>query len=243
MGLSCLRPPVDPEVEKILQNVTIKSEDIIIKKGKKIDKIKQKQEKEFKERAEDLRAAENKSKDEIKEILKKHNEIELKFEKELIANELDKLHSFWEIGLELSEPLKKVTLENLKKKIEKAMSQLKEGLNNQMKEIENYSPKQFLESKYGRPLKQALVKQGLSKTLLESFKKNLLEERNKRRKEERNTFSYLKDIEINEEDFEFKIDDLFEAVFGEYEEAFMPKMMKDFLKMEENLEDLEQDDD
>lgn len=240
MGLSCLRPPVDPEIEKILENVPKKCEDIIKKKDEKFDKIKKDQDDEFQNRAEELRSAEKKSEDEIKEILKKHNKKELELEKELIANELDKLHSFWEVGLELSEPFKKVTLENLKKKIEKEIEKLKEGLNNQLKEVENFTPKQFLESKYGKPLKEALVKQGLSKTLLEDFKKNILKERKQRRKEERNTFSYVKDNELNEEDFEFKIDDLFEAVFEEYNDAFMPKIMKDFLKMDEKLE---QDDD
>lgn len=60
----------------------------------------------------------------------------------------------------------KKTLENMKKKIEKAMKQLKEGLNNQLKEVENFTPKQFLESKYGKPLKEALVKQLLSKATM-----------------------------------------------------------------------------
>ena len=233
MGVSCdkCKTPLDPEVEEILKKVAEKSPDIIdncVIKKKKIDD-------EFnevlEERKKKVEESKDKSSSELEELLKEYNKKELEKEKELIANELDKMHSLWELGLDLSNPLKNYTITKLTKKLDDAPAVLKPAINKQINEVKAYSPKQFLNSAFGKPLKNALIKQGMSVTVLKNFKEELLEKRKTRRKEERNQFSFVKKNEFPPEDeFEFNVDDLYEAIFDEYKEDFQSSIKEKFLK-------------
>ena len=238
MGLSCFKPKIPPEVEEILKTLEQKSPDIIENCGKKKLEIELKKKDLYLKREKEVGEASSKSEDELKKLLLKYNKKELKLEKELVAYEVDKMHSLWELGLDLAEPLKKVTLKQLEKKLDNAPGPLKAGINMQINEVKAYSPKQFLNSPFGKPLKDALVKQGMSKNLLENYKKELVEDRKKRRKEERAKFSHVKQNEFPPEDeLEFKVDDLYDSIFEEYKDAFLPEVMKKYLEMKEEEEE------
>ena len=77
-----------------------------------------------------------------------------------------------------------------------------------MKEVE------FLDSTYGKCLKDALVKKGLSQTALTSFKNNLYKKRQERRENER------KEFDIKENDFGNEFDkielNLFKLINSEF---------------------------
>ena len=233
MGTACdkCKTPLDPEVEEILKKVGEKSPDIIdnciVKKQKILDEFNE----VLEERKKKVEESKDKSSSELEELLKEYNKKELEKEKELIANELDKMHSLWELGLELSDPLKNYTITKLTKKLNDAPGPLKPAINKQINEVKAYSPKQFLNSTFGKPLKNALIKQGMSVTVLKNFKEELLENRKKRRKEERNQFSFVKKNEFPPEDeFEFNVDDLYEAIFDEYKEDFQSSIKDKFFK-------------
>ena len=189
MGLDCCPTPSIPEeVKKILKTVEEKSPEIVNIEINKKQKIKDKLNKIYEERAQKVTEGKDKSEDELKNLLKEYNKKELKQEKKLISVELDKMHSLWELGIELADPLKNFTIDELKKKLDKVPEFGKAAVNSQIAEIKAYSPKEFLNSKFGKPLKDALVKQGMSKTILENYKKELLEDRKKRRKKKETIF-------------------------------------------------------
>ena len=243
MGLDCCPTPSIPEeVKKILKTVEEKSPEIANIEINKKQKIKDKLNKIYEERAQKVSEAKDKSEDELKNLLKEYNKKELKQEKKLISVELDKMHSLWELGIELADPLKNFTIDELKKKLDKVPELAKAAVNSQIAEIKAYSPKEFLNSKFGKPLKDALVKQGMSKTILENYKKELLEDRKKRRKKERDNFPYVKQNEFPPEDeFEFKVDDLYESIFDEYKGNFKEHLKKKMLVIEDDSDDDEVD--
>ena len=196
----------------------------------------------YEERAQKVTEGKDKSEDELKNFLKEYNKKELKQEKKLISVELDKMHSLWELGIELADPLKNFTIDELKKKLDKVPELAKAAVNSQISEIKAYSPKEFLNSRFGKLLKDALVKQGMSKTILENYKKELLEDRKKRRKKERDNFPYVKQNEFPPEDeFEFKVDDLYESIFDEYKGNFKEHLKKKMLVIEDDSDDDEVD--
>ena len=243
MGLDCCpTPPIPEEVKKILKTIEEKSPEILDMEVNKKKKIKDKLNNIYGERAQKVSEAKDKSEDELKKLLIEYNKKELKKEKKLISVELDKMHSLWELGIELADPLKNVAIDELKKKLDKVPEFGKAAVNSQIAEIKAYSPKEFLNSKFGTPLKDALIKQGMSKTVLENYKKELLEDRKKRRKEEREKFSYVKQNEFPPEDeFEFKIDDLYESIFDEYKGAFKEHLKKNMLFIEDDSDDDDDD--
>ena len=243
MGLDCCpTPPIPEEVKKILKTIEEKSPEILKMEVDKKKKIKDKLNNIYGERAQKVSEAKDKSEDELKKLLIEYNKKELKKEKKLISVELDKMHSLWELGIELADPLKNFTIDELKKKLDKVPELAKAAVNSQIAEIKAYSPKEFLNSKFGKPLKEALIKQGMSKTVLENYKKELLEDRKKRRKEEREKFPYVKQNEFPPEDeFEFKIDDLYESIFDEYKGAFKEHLKKNMLFIEDDSDDDDDD--
>ena len=233
MGLSCdcIQLKVDPEVEDLLNKVKDKAPDIIKNFVIIEEKIKNEFTQLLEKRDKDVGEAKNKNEEELKKLLKKYNEKELDVEKEKISNEVEKMHCLWELGLELTEPLKNYTLKELQKKLDKAKGPFKKAVDSQINQVKAFSPKEFLNSPFGKPLKTALIKQGMSKTLLEDFKKQLLKDRKERRKKEKEKHPHVKNINLEEEDFEFNIDDLFEAIFDEYKDEFKSTIEKNLLKM------------
>lgn len=233
MGLSCdcIQPKLDPEVEDLLNKVKDKAPDIIKNFVINEEKIKNEFTQLLEKRDKDVGEAKNKNEEELKKLLKKYNEKELDVEKEKISNEVEKMHCLWELGLELTEPLKNYSLKELQKKLDKAKGPFKKAVDSQINQVKAFSPKEFLNSPFGKPLKTALIKQGMSKTLLEDFKKQLLKDRKERRKKEKEKHPHVKNINLEEEDFEFNIDDLFEAIFDEYKDEFKSTIEKNLLKM------------
>ena len=239
MGLSCDKicpgPKLDPEVEEILKTVADKSPDIVkscvIQKqiiDKEMEEILNERDKKVGEGEE-----QGMEQDQLKELLLSYNKKELTIEKKLISNEVDKMHSLWELGIELSNPLKDYTLKELKKKLDKAKDPFRRVIENQISEVKAYTPKQFLNSPFGKPLKNALIKQGMSKTLLTDFKKDLLKQRKERRKNERDKYKgFVKQNEFPPEDeFEFNVDELYDAIFEEYKDEFKSSIEKNLLKL------------
>ena len=55
-------------------------------------------------------------------------------EKELIGNEVEKMYALWELGLDLSQPLKNYTIDKLTKKLDKTPGPLKPAVNKQINE-------------------------------------------------------------------------------------------------------------
>ncbi len=108
----------EDELKQVIEAVKEKSPEIVnesILKQKALDSTK---EKLLKERNEALEKeiANNKTNEDIKKLLKEYNLKELDIEKEYFMNEVDKIHNFYELGLELSDPAKKVTIKQIKKK-------------------------------------------------------------------------------------------------------------------------------
>ena len=233
MGLSCdcIQLKVDPEVEDLLNKVKDKAPDIIKNFVINEEKIKNEFTQLLEKRDKDVGEAKNKNEEELKKLLKKYNEKELDVEKSKISNEVEKMHCLWELGLELTEPLKNYTLKELQKKLDKAKGPFQKAVDSQINQVKAFSPKEFLNSPFGKPLKTALIKQGMSKSLLEDFKKQLLKDRKERRKKEKEKHPHVKNINLEEEDFEFNIDDLFEAIFDEYKDEFKSTIEKNLLKM------------
>ena len=210
---------VDPEIQKILDDVVAKSPDKVKPFVIKQAEIEIKKKEVFDEREKKVSESENASEQELENILKDFNKKELEIEKDIISNQVEKMYALWELGLELSQPLKNFTIDKLNQKLNKAPGPMKAAINRQLDEVKAYSPAKFLNSTFGKPLKAALIKQGMNKELLENFKKELLNDRKTRRKQERDKFKFVKKNEFPPEDeFEFNVDDLYNAIFEEYKD-------------------------
>ena len=215
--MGCLGLGVDPEIAKILGTLDIKMEEYHKVFVDGVKKAKDKQEKQLKERKEELQQLKQKNQEITEEVIKKLNKAELDVEIDLLANQVDKMHYIFSIGLELVEPLRKVTLDKLIEKSKKAPAMTLRTIQNQIDEVKNIPIIEFLNSTYGKVLREALEKKGMSATLLKSFKNQLFKERGQRRKVEREEFG----IEVNEFDDEsmdaLKLD-LYSLIESEYKD-------------------------
>ena len=217
MGCKCLE--LDPEIEKIQQEVKNKSPDIIEKFGTQKIQIDNKKKELLEEREKKVSESANVKEEELEKLLKEYNKKEVEMEQDLISNQVEKMYALWELGLDLSQPLKNFTIDKLTKKLDKTPGPLKPSINRQIDEVKAYSPAKFLNSPFGKPLKAALIKQGMKKELLEDFKKELLKDRKNRRKEERDKYKYVKKNEFPpEDDLEFNVDEIYDSIFEEYKD-------------------------
>ena len=109
MGLSCFKPNLPPEVEEILNTVEEKVPEITKTFLVKELKLKKDLEDLLKERHTKVEKDINDkvSEDKLKKTLLDYNKKEIENEKEIICNETDKLHTIYDLGLELSDKLKK----------------------------------------------------------------------------------------------------------------------------------------
>ena len=219
MGCLGIKTGRDPEIEKILEDVAKKSPDIIkpfIIKKEEIDKKKKEL---LEERAKKVSEAKDAKEEDLEKLLKEYNKKEVEIEKELIGNEVEKMYALWELGLELSQPLQNYTIDTLTKKLAvfpEAIMAIQ--VYNPLEAVKAYSPVQFLNSSYGKPLKTALIKNGMSKDELKQFKNDLLKDRKNRRKEERVKYEIKKNEFPPEDEFEFDINDLYNTIFEEYKD-------------------------
>ena len=213
--MGCLGMGVDPEIAKILATLDIKYEEyqkVFEEEAKKAKDAQEKQQKERKEKLDELKQ----KKEEIKEeVIKDLNKKELEVEIEFLTNQVDKMHYIFSIGLELAEPLRKVTLDKLIEKSKKAPAIAVNKIKSQIDEINNYPILDFLKSTYGKVLREALEKKGMSATILKSYKNKLFKERGQRRKVEREQYGIEKNEFDDETIDELKLD-LFTLVEEEY---------------------------
>ena len=215
--MGCLGLGVDPEIAKILGTLDIKMEEYHKVFVDGVKKAKDKQEKQLKERKEELQQLKQKNQEITEEVIKKLNKIELDVEIDLLANQVDKMHYIFSIGLELVEPIRKVTLDKLIEKSKKAPAMTLRTIQNQIDEVKNIPIIEFLNSTYGKVLREALEKKGMSATLLKSFKNQLFKERGQRRKVEREEFG-IKTNEFDDESMDDLKLDLYSLIESEYKD-------------------------
>ena len=215
--MGCLGLGVDPEIAKILGTLDIKMEEYhkVFEVG--VKKAKDKQEKQLKERKEELQQLKQKNQEITEEVIKKLNKAELDVEIDLLANQVDKMHYIFSIGLELVEPIRKVTLDKLIEKSKTAPAMTLRTIQNQIDEVKNIPIIEFLNSTYGKVLREALEKKGMSATLLKSFKNQLFKERGQRRKVEREEFG-IKTNEFDDESMDDLKLDLYSLIESEYKD-------------------------
>ena len=215
--MGCAGIGVDPEITKILVTLDEKVEGFQEIFEKEANEVKEEKEKALKERHEKLEELKKKNEEIKEELIKELNKNELKVEINILSNEVNKMHYIFEIGLELVDPLRKHTLDKLLSKAKTAPALALDRINKQIDEIKQISVIDFLNSTYGKVLKDALAKKGMSETLLKSFKNELFKERQERRKNGRKEFG----IKVNEFDDE-NIDsiklNLFELIEQEYKD-------------------------
>ena len=232
--MGCMKSlnPLPLEVEALLKEVALKGDEIANTFLIEANKIKNERKDLLKERHEKVSEADKNDIEKLNKLLLEYNKKEIENEKELIANEVDKMHSIYEMGLELAEKLKKITLDQLTKKLNNTPEIAKKALNTQIDEVNKYTPKEFLNSEFGKPLKTALEKQGLRDKYLKDYIKKLEDERKERRAAERKEFGISKNEFPPEDDLNFSAEDLFEAIFDEYknDDDFKEKLKKIILK-------------
>ena len=164
-------------------------------------------------------------------LLLEFNKKEVEVEKDYVANEADKMYQLYKLGTELAGPAKDATTKMLDEQLAKANNLVRAGLQSKLNEVKTYTPKQFLNSMYGKPLMEALAKQGLSQEALVKFKCDLINERNKRRQEERTTYNIPKNEFPPDDDLVFEAKDVYEAIIADFRGTnFAEHVRKNVLK-------------
>ena len=215
---------VDPEIAKILVTLDEKVEEYQKTFVEDVKKAKDAQEKQLSERKEKLQELKKNNQEITENIIKDLNKKELEVEIDIFSNEVDKMHYIFEIGLTLVEPIRKISLNKLLEKAKSAPAIALSSINSQIEEIKKIPVIEFINSTYGKVLKDAMAKKGLSETLLVKAKKGLMEERKNRRKAEREEFG----IKVNEFDGEEINMSLMEFIESEYED--INKNFKSYIK-------------
>ena len=193
----------DPEVAKILSTLDLKFEDYKETFEKEVKEVKKKLTDNLENRHKKIKAIVDKGETVKEDVMKKLNKEELQVEIDILLNEVNKMHYIFDLGLELSEPLRKYTLDKLLEQAKSAPALALKKIKDQIEEVKSLPVVEFLSSTYGKVLKDALVKKGMSATVLSGFRKQLFKERQKRREEERKEFKGL----VNEFEDE-KVDDI-----------------------------------
>lgn len=208
---------VDPEIAKILASLDEKVEDYNKTFVKDADDAKKKLDDFIKERHTKLEGYKKRNEEITEKILKDLNKEELEKEIDILSNEVDKMHYIFDLGLELSEPIRKITLSKLEEKATKAPAVALKKINAQIEEVKSIPLIDFLNSTYGKVLKDALAKKGLSDTLLGGVKKGIMKSRNERRKAEKAEFNIKVNVFDGEDISELKLD-LMELIQQEYKD-------------------------
>ena len=182
------------------------------------DKLQEKKEEVLKKRHEELEKVDKKVERLVISMVKDFNDQELKIDNELIKNKLDKLHDQYELGLKIAQKAKNKLIEKLEQQIEKASSLAKEILSKKINEIKAMTPAEFLESEFGKPIKDALEKQGISESALKSYKDDLRNQRAERRKKEREEFDIKQNEWPEEEMFDDDKENLYQKMLDEFKD-------------------------
>ena len=222
---------VDPEVEKLLASLDSKVIEYEKTFVTKVQKMKDAQSKQLKQRHDELSKLKQNNQEITEEEIKKLNKEELKEEIKFLENAVDKMHFIFNTGLDLVEPLRKITLDQLLEKAKSAPAMALNQINKQIEEVKNLPVVDFLNATYGKILKDALEKKGMSVAFMKSTRKSIFKERQERRKLEREEFG----IKVNEFEDE-KIDDIkldLGSLIYENDEEFLKefnKNYKDFIR-------------
>jgi len=179
--------------------------------------LKQKEE-ILKKRHEELEKTDLKDESKVESVVKKFNKDELKIDNDLIKNKLDKMHEQYETGLKVCQQVKNKLIEKLEKKLESANSLAKAALTRQIESVKALSPAKFLDSEFGKPIKDTLEKQGFSETALKTYKDDLRNQRTERRKKEREEFGIKQNEWPEEEAFDDDTQNLFQKMLDEYKD-------------------------
>ena len=168
--LDCFDTGVDPEIAKILATLDIKVEeyqDVFEKEAQKAKKDFEDQQKERKRTLDNWKKESKEiTEQDIRGLNKKEFEVEVKF----LVNQLDKMHYIFSIALELIEPIKKVTIDKLMEQAKSAPAITLDKINKQIEEIKSFPPLEFYNATYGKVLRQAVEKKGMSKTVLNRYR-------------------------------------------------------------------------
>ena len=219
---------VDPDIAKILGTLDIKYEQAIEIFDNSVKKAKVEQEKQLETRKKEL--AKLKENNQLtEEKIKKLNKDELEVEIKFLENEVDRMHYIYTVGLELVEPIRKVTLDKLMEKAKSAPAITLNKINQEIEEVKKIPVIEFLNSTYGKLLKEALEKKGMSATLLKSFKNQLLKERKQRRKVEREEFGIEKNEFDDENMDELKLD-LFKLISDDIKDGAIQKNYREYVR-------------
>ena len=244
MGACCdFIMPLDQEVKDILKILDDKYEDLIKTFLIEEKETKDKQEKQLAKRREKLEEKKKKNEEITEEFIKGLNKKELEVEIDILSQEANKLHLIFEIGLDLTKPLRKYTLDKFMAKAKSAPEVALKKLNEQIEEIKNLPAVQFLKSNYGSVLMNAMAKKGLSETVLQSFKKELFKLRGIRRKAEREEFN-IKVNEFEDEDISKIKLNIFSLIVDEYidsklsfEQYIVKKILESMMEDDDDEED------
>jgi len=219
---------VDPDIAKILGTLDIKYEQAIEIFKNKVKEAKDEQEKQLETRKKEL--AKLKENNQLtEENIKKLNKDELEVEIKFLENEVDRMHYIYTVGLELVEPIRKVTLDKLMEKAKSAPAITLNKINQEIEKVKKIPVIEFLNSTYGKLLKEALEKKGMSATLLKSFKNQLLKERRQRRKVEREEFGIEKNEFDDENMDELKLD-LFKLIDDDIKDGAIQKNYREYVR-------------
>ena len=226
--MGCSGFGVDPDIAKILGTLDIKYEQAIEIFDNSVKKAKVEQEKQLETRKKEL--AKLKENNQLtEEKIKKLNKDELEVEIKFLENEVDRMHYIYTVGLELVEPIRKVTLDKLMEKAKSAPAITLNKINQEIEEVKKIPVIEFLNSTYGKLLKEALEKKGMSATLLKSFKNQLLKERRQRRKVEREEFGIEKNEFDDENMDELKLD-LFKLISDDIKDGAIQKNYREYVR-------------
>ena len=208
---------VDPEIAKILLSLDEKIEDFDKTFIEEAKKVKDDLDKEIESRHKALEEYKKSEEGITEKRLKELNKKELEKEIDILSNGVDKMHYIFDVGLELVEPIRKVTLDKLLEKAKSAPAIALNKINAQIEEVKNIPVIDFLNSTYGKVLKDAMAKKGLSETLLVGVKKEIMKKRGERRKAEREEFG-IKENEFEKEDISQLKLNLMDLIQNEYKD-------------------------
>ena len=190
--------------------IELKFPDLLLKKEK---------EELLNKRHDALQKVDKKNEKLVESTVKDYNKQELEIDNKLIKNKFDKMHEQYELGLKMALKAKDKLVGKLEQQLEKATSAvLKRLIGQQIEKVKQLSPAKFLDSEFGKPIKDALEKQGLSESALKSYKDELRNERAERRKKEREEFGIKQNEWPEEEMFDDDKEDFYQKMLDEYKD-------------------------
>ena len=205
-------------------------QDVLVEVSEKLVKIEEEfsateelKEKEeiLKLRHDALSAADKNNEEALTKLIKEFNQKELDVDNKLIIKEVNKKVKMYELGLEYSDVLRAKLLEKLEKKVNGPGAAI---VKSQIEKIKKLSPAEFLDSEFGKPLKDLLKKKGLTDSAMKDYMDKLMAERAERRKKEREEFKIAVNEYPDEEVYEAAKKDLYNDMLKETADKYMEKM-------------------